>query len=104
MAGALETRPGVIEVKWSRSHFCQPRGIEMWESENILSRQMAGVLVSLSIWYDLEWPGQRVSLRDCLDQVDLWACLWGLVLTLNDVEKLSPLWVAPLPGFGSWMV
>lgn len=61
----------------------------MWGSENILSKQMAGVVVSLSIWYDLEWPGKRVSLRDCLDQVDLWACLWGLVLTLNDVEKLS---------------
>lgn len=33
-----ETRPGVIEVKWSRSCFCQPRGIEMWGSENIVEQ------------------------------------------------------------------
>lgn len=65
-----ETCPGVIEVKLSGSHFCQPRGIEVWESENILSKQMAVVVVSLSIWYDLESPGKRVSLSDCLDQVD----------------------------------
>jgi hypothetical protein len=38
----------------------------------------------------------------CLDEVGLWACLWGIALImLVDAEWVSPLWEAPFPRFGT---
>lgn len=38
------------------------------------------------------------QLRDLLDQIGLWACLWGLSWLIIGVGGPSPLWVAPIPG------
>lgn len=41
-------------------------------------------------------------MNDCLDQVGLWICLWGIVTI--DKERPGPLWAAPFSGLGSWNV
>lgn len=41
-------------------------------------------------------------MNDCLDQVGLRICLWGIVII--DKERPSPLWAAPVSGLGSWNV
>jgi hypothetical protein len=38
-------------------------------------------------------------MRDYVDLIGLWACLWGIVLiVLIDYGRPSPLWVALFPG------
>lgn len=51
------------------------------------------LVLIVTIWNCLR---KRASMKDCLDQVDLWACLLSTVLiTLNDVGRPSLLWMAP---------
>lgn len=54
-------------------------------------------------WWDgvaggnLDSPGKRVSMRDCLH----WVGLWKIILSeVTDVEIPSSHWVAPFPGQG----
>lgn len=44
------------------------------------------------MWHDLELPGHRFSMRDCLYY--LWACLWEIVL-IKWCWKPSPPWSVP---------
>lgn len=49
----------------------------------------------LSPWFNPESPWKEVSMKDCLQWVELWMCLWGLTLIkLIDVGRISPLWVS----------
>lgn len=43
-------------------------------------------------------PEKKVFVRDCLNAVVLWACLW--VVVLIDVGRFSPSWAAPFPRQG----
>lgn len=47
-------------------------------------------------------PGKgKAQPRNCLDEIGLWACLCGMVLTDN---KLSPLWAGPSLDRWAWAV
>lgn len=37
----------------------------------------------LSASHNLEPPGMRVSMKDCLEHVGLWAGLWGIALNVS---------------------
>lgn len=39
-------------------------------------------------------------MRNCLDQLGLWACLWDIVLIVNGCEKACLSWEAPFPSQG----
>jgi hypothetical protein len=43
----------------------------------------------------LTQPGQNISLRAL--PTSGWACLWGIVLIVIDVETCIPWWEAPFP-------
>lgn len=48
------------------------------------------------------FPGEEVEMRDCLDQAELGATLWGVVLILLiDTGRPSPLQLVPFPECGS---
>lgn len=43
---------------------------------------------------------KKLSVRDCLNQVSQWACLWNIILLkLQEVKDSPCLWVPLLPGF-----
>lgn len=52
----------------------------------------------LAAWANLESPSQKVSMRDSLLWVGLWAYWWKIVLTeLIDTERSSPVLATPFP-------
>lgn len=48
------------------------------------------LLVKLSTWHNPETPRKWILVRNGLHQVGLWACLLGVVLTVNWVGKTHP--------------
>lgn len=53
--------------------------------------------LSLSVWYSLESPGKKVSVRDirlACGQV----CGWSVFIKLTDKRQPSPLWAASFPS------
>lgn len=42
-----------------------------------------GGFMSFNCQHSLEPPKKKISVKSCQDQTGLWACLWGLVLTVN---------------------
>lgn len=39
--------------------------------------------------HNQESPGRRISLKDCLDQVDFWVC-WGGIVSITLIEVRRP--------------
>lgn len=82
----------------------QPRVYSENPSERKEERRKAGMergvtfmryFCIMMVSYNLTW-GKGISVRNCLQWVDLWACLLGVALIkLIDVGRLIPLWAAP---------
>lgn len=53
----------------------------------------------LSTWQTWE---EETSVKDCLHQIDPWACLWAFPKLLIPVGWSSPPWAAPSPDKRAW--
>lgn len=78
------------ENMWEGSPFSLIKNQHTKSFESHRMWQCGGWLSS-STPYNPESPGKRISMRNCLHCVGLWVC-W---VKLMDVERPSPLWVAP---------
>lgn len=61
-------------------------------------------MIVFSIRHNLKLPEKNL-MRDCLDQVGQWSCLWGIALiTLCNMEQHSLKVGDSIPVWGSWTV
>lgn len=53
----------------------------------------------MSVCHNLGSSGKRVSMREYIQQVGLWECVWGIVLIVL-IEVGAALWVNGIIQFG----
>lgn len=76
-----------------------------WGHKHVFHTGLLMCCDELWVWFNLELPWKRVSMKDCLQWAGLWACLWGVILIkLIDVEEQGHCGGQYSLGRESWMM